>query len=407
MARIVHLLHSYPPDSRGGIEQHVEALAAIQSERGHRVSVVAGSEREGGPESERRGALEILRLPRENEWDRARGAAGNLAHLGGWLATHPADLLHVHHFAATGPGAVELATGLGVPTFVTLHDLFALCPLYFRLRDERDPCAAEVDRGTCVPCLARASGAREVDLWPVFQRRTEQFGRALAAASALLAPSQTLVDYLARVPLLAGRRVHCLGFPRGSTPRAQGRWRERAPRSPLVVATWGGLVRGKGLDLLVRAAGLLESGALELHHHGGILDGEFARECEALAAARGVPLTLHGPFEPHELPARLPGADLAVHPSRFLETYGLTTDEAHGLGLPLVVSDRGAPSERLGSRGASFRADDAEDLARVLRRFWEDPEALVQLARGAPPELVSLEDYADRLDRLRAELTAL
>lgn len=405
MARIVHLLHSFPPDSRGGIEQHVEALAGEQLARGHRVAVVAGSDGAAEPVSERRGGLEVLRLPREGEWERAAGRAGNLALLERWLAAEPRDLLHVHHFAATGPGAVELAARLGMRTFVTLHDLFALCPLYFRLRDEREPCAPDVDHTRCVPCLAQASGARAADLTAPFQRRTEQYGRALAAATALLAPSASLVEYLDQVPLLAGRRVRCVGFPRGAAPRAAGHWRERAARSPLAVATWGGLVRGKGLDLLVLAAGHLEPGAVEVHHHGGLLDPAYARVCQDLAAELRVPLHLHGSFEPGQLETRLAGVDLAVHPSRFRETYGLTTDEAHGLGLPVLVSDRGAPKERLGTRGAVFRADDHMDLARVLRGFWEEPERLVQLARGAPPDLLTLEHYADRLDRLLVELT--
>lgn len=410
MTRLLHLIHSFPPESRGGIETHVEQLAAAQVAAGHGVVVVAGSEGARGGEVRREtvtlaggGAAEVWRLPPETERERfaAGSASANGPRFEALLDELAPDLLHVHHFAATGPGPVRAAAARGVPAVVSLHDLFTVCPLFFRLRGDRELCAADVAPATCVACLAEASGARAEDVAPALDARAAAFRSELAAAKAVLALSPSLVDYLRRVPLLAGLRVDSIGFPAAAEP-AGGPLDLHLPDLPLHLATWGGLVRGKGLHLLVEAAARLGPGAVELHHHGGILDADYRAELERAADAAALPLTFHGPYDPGALRARLAGCDLAVHPSLYLETHGFTTDEALRLGLPVLVPDRGAPRERIGRRGRTFRAGDVDDLHRHLAEFVSHPERLLALRAREHGELLDLATFVERLDAVYA-----
>ena len=71
------------------------------------------------------------------------------------------------------------------------------------------------------------------------------------------------------------------------------------------------------------------------------------------------------------------------------------------MGLPVLVSDRGALSERIGKAGLTFRAEDAEDLARRLQGILDAPEVLEAMCRDIRPEtLLSMEAHVARLEKI-------
>ena len=257
-------------------------------------------------------------------------------------------------------------------------------------------CSPQIPAETCAACVAKSAGLFAEDLITAIPERTRRYRAELDAAHAIATLSRAQADYLARVPELAGLDLSFSNFPTLEGLEPLERKRDRT--GPLQVATWGGLVRGKGLHVLAEAASKLPNGSLEIHHHGPVLDESYVSEVRALAG--DVPLTLHGRFEPAELGERLRDIDLAVHPSQFLETYGFTTDEALHFGLPVLVPDRGAPQERIGERGATFRVSDSEDLADRLRELIQDPTRLEQLRTGSPGELVTFDEHVKALQSL-------
>lgn len=241
------------------------------------------------------------------------------------------------------------------------------------------------------------SGSPREEVERAFAAREREFAADLAAAAWVLAMSRTQLDYLNRVPLLADTPVTTIGLPAPPEPDA-GPLDLYLPDLPLHLATWGGLVRGKGLHLLVDAARSLQPGAIEVHHHGPLVDEAYRDE--VLAGAGHVDVTFHGPYAPGDLRERLRGCDLAVHPSLFLETYGFVTDEALRLGLPVIVPDRGAPKERIGRMGLTFRVGEPADLARQLARFVEAPERLLALRAAKPGPLLDQQSYLESLDSI-------
>jgi len=65
------------------------------------------------------------------------------------------------------------------------------------------------------------------------------------------------------------------------------------------------------------------------------------------------------------------GAAVAIVPSRFAETFGLSAAEAMAAGLPVAASRVGALTDLL--PGADLaRMGDADALAGVARRLWGD-----------------------------------
>ena len=67
-----------------------------------------------------------------------------------------------------------------------------------------------------------------------------------------------------------------------------------------------------------------------------------------------------------------------------LEAWGLVVNEVMCAGRAVIVSDRvgaGPDLVRPGENGAIFRADDVDDLARVLREVLADKQRLAAMGR--------------------------
>jgi glycosyltransferase involved in cell wall biosynthesis len=73
-------------------------------------------------------------------------------------------------------------------------------------------------------------------------------------------------------------------------------------------------------------------------------------------------------------------ASMLVLPSH-LEGFGLPVLEAMTVGLPVIVSDRGALPEVLGGAGQVVSADDAGGLAAAMQRYLDDPAAAAEAIR--------------------------
>jgi glycosyltransferase involved in cell wall biosynthesis len=164
----------------------------------------------------------------------------------------------------------------------------------------------------------------------------------------------------------------------------------------LRLVSWGSLVRGKGLHVAVQAAELLGSPQrVSIDHFGRVLDSVHARDLQQLA--RRVRLRLHGAYGEHDMAVAFPAFDLAVFPSLFLETHGMVVDEAMALGLPVVVSDRGAPPARIGARGRVFPPGNAAALAAILQEFLDRPELLLAMRAAAPPPAPTMAEHCAAL----------
>ena len=118
-------------------------------------------------------------------------------------------------------------------------------------------------------------------------------------------------------------------------------------------------------------------------------------EALLLEKARGLPVTFAGPFEPADLDGSV--HDLAVIPTLCHESHSFVLDEAFRLGLPLLVSDRGALVERAGRAALAFPPGDARALAGRIREILADPTGLDTLAAAIPRALVSMTEHAARI----------
>src|SRR2546427_1903054 len=88
-------------------------------------------------------------------------------------------------------------------------------------------------------------------------------------------------------------------------------------------------------------------------------------------------------FSPyHDLVSLYQGALATVLPSRY-EGFGLPALESMSCGVPAVVDDRTALTEVVGDSGVLVDGDNPRDVARGIKRLFQDPPYRAELAARA------------------------
>ena len=93
-------------------------------------------------------------------------------------------------------------------------------------------------------------------------------------------------------------------------------------------------------------------------------------------------VSFHGPVSKEEMPALLQRFDVMIFPSVYEEPLARMTQEAMLAGLIVVGTTTGGTKEILidGNNGLTFATEDAQGLARQIRRLLEDPALCLRLS---------------------------
>ena len=441
--RVLFAAHQFFPESRAGVELVTLGLAKELKARGHEPFVLAAKRslpgglrpyetedyeydgipvrRVGRPEE---GPARPYRLNYRNEKmaEKAREYA---------LEVEP-DVVHAMHLQGLSASIVPTFKDLGLPVVFTAADFWTVCPVVDLRRHDGAMCEGP-ETHHCVRCVA----ARNPD--PRVRRRADLPGAAVRAAGLLsrtplvrfsgalrqvadvrerparirervegvdrlLAYTRLTEDLLSRNGVGAGNAlVSPYGIDGDRLGEAGAR---RGPSGTLRVGFVGTLAPHKGPDLLVEAFRTLPSDldATLRVHGGGEGYEEYVEELRALAGGDGR-ISLPGPFPREELGEVLAGTDVLVVPSRWYENGPGVVFEAFAAGAPVVATDLGGMSEfvRHGENGLLFRLDDADDLARQLRRLVEEPGLLARLKGGIRP-VKTVGEYVGELEEVYAGL---
>jgi len=348
------------------------------------------------------------------------------------------DVVHVHSLMGFTTSFLSAAQQLGLPVVVTLHDFWALCVRLSLVRPDGTPCdgpdgglncarfCAAHDRprrrlyrrllallppGSVRSWVERTASAylhsRHRSPWTppatsdaaVRTDRARAYGgraaRLLASlqeAHRILAVSRFVAEVYCRHGLAADRLEV---LPLGLRIADEVRWRLRQASPPVRFGYLGRVVPHKGAHLLAQAAaGIPPDRARFLFF--GPASHEARAYLQRLAGSR--PLEFYGPYRREDLPRILQEVDVAVVPTLFQETVGLTALEPQAAGTPVVASAIGAIPECVedGENGFLFPPGDATALRERLLRITDDPSLVARLsARTRPPE--SIRAHVDRL----------
>ncbi|MBN2492118.1 MAG: glycosyltransferase [Planctomycetes bacterium] len=394
--KILHLVHNFPPEFTGGTELFVAHVARVQAAAGHDVVVVAGTDARDPECRPVEQTCEGLRVVRLRRFPRPLVLMSDtydpllLRALRGVVARERPEVAHVHHWFNLSTSCVVVLAEMGVPAALSFHDLFAVCPRFFRYRED-GRCTRPTSLEPCAACCDEDYPFPEWERGGDHALRAEEIARDAAVARRHLFPSAAHRDTLA--PLLGSRPEQVEVIPHGvlpipgTVPPRPALPEAFSAARPLRLGYWGNLVRAKGIPQLLEAAARLVAAGLfvRVDLWGKALDPGLEAEIEVYRAR--LPLEHHRDFTREALAGIRARVDLACFVSALEESYSFTVDEAAFLGIPVLVSDRGAPRERVGRGGRIVPAEDVWALESAIRELYEDSRALAAMGAAVtrPP----------------------
>ncbi len=400
--RILLLCHGLPPDSVGGVEQHVDGLAKALVLAGHAVEIFARGNLPGTPQGDTVTVGDPNANPRITRaayrWEQVRDletiytSPPMAAALQRFLQARSAagvrfDVAHVHHLTGMSTDALAVLHDARVPTVLTLHDYWLFCPRgqMFHKREERCETATIARCGECLQATFPwwlNEQTRDAQVASVHARAL----RALALPQCLVVPSARAIPPFVELGVPADRFVvveNGVDVERLATlPPAAG-----GP-GPLRVGYFGTVMPSKGLHVLLDAIEALPRGLVQLRIHGNVVpyhgDETYASRClQRLRPGSGV--TYFGPYGLDELPKLLADIDVLAAPALWHEAFGLTVREALAAARPVLVSRVGGLQDAVqdGVQGLVLPPGDVPAWTAALRGLATAPQRVASMARSA------------------------
>lgn len=403
--KIILPVHYFPPVYKGGAEQYSFSLARSLIEKGHNVKVISVEtlNRVGGPplvsEHDKYAGVEVYRLSLPEHEDKNFLHSFNNPFVGEWftnfLRANQPDVVHFQGAYRLSASIISSARQLNLPTVLTLHDYWFVCPRLTLLRSDGLLCNGPQQRIDCVRCCGQAESAdgRYIEEWmaedpallePLMGQRQEFLLEQLLSVDALISPSK----FLRAIHLQLGvpeHKIQVVPFGMSEAKRQSGL--QEKPKGPIRIAYTGHLHTHKGGRVLVEA--LLRMSDVQTKISAKIFGDQSANEdfvCLLKNMAKGEEyIQFPGGFEPWQLPDILENTDVVVVPSLWYENSPLVILQALKSGVPIVASDVYPLRELIAHNfnGLLFERGNAKALELQLRRLVDEPGLLYDLTRHA------------------------
>jgi glycosyltransferase involved in cell wall biosynthesis len=432
---IVLPVHHFPPRYSAGAELYTFRLARWLQEHGHQVEVVCVE----AIDRHESGELQAIKDRYEGTvvwrlaFDMARGADFRWTYdnplLNEWFTSyfrrHRPDIVHSQAGYLIGATPIITACAAGIPTALTLHDYWFLCPRITLQRGDGSLCETIPDdpagcawcmrlesrryrlpeklsaglAGRVAQAISLGSGRREIA-----DRRARLFA-ALGLPDVVIAPSRFMAETFA--PFIAPERLRIAGLGLDLAPFIG--LRRAAPDGTLRIGFTGQIAPHKGVHLLIEAFRKLQlrGQPIKLHIYGGLESHpDYVARLRKLAAG-DQRIQFQGRFENMRAAEILGQLSVAVVPSIWYENSPLAILEAHAAGTPVVTAALGGMAElvRDGVDGLHFAPASAADLARQLQRLIDEPE-LLALLRGGVRMPRSIDDEMRQIGVIYNQLAA-
>jgi GT2 family glycosyltransferase/glycosyltransferase involved in cell wall biosynthesis len=427
--RLLLVHQAFPPEAFGGSEAYTFALGR-ELARGHEVAVLHPSADPARPDYDvresTRDAVRVFslnsRLHKAGGFEsyrdpRAAAAAARL--MDEWQP----EIVHAGNLAGLSTGLIWEARRRGIAVVLTLHDFWSVCPLGQLLNLQLEVCPGPTPR-RCLGCVGEQVTSRSAALrtagrampWAsgigrVLSRagtsgerriagRLEEMQEVLRAADVLISPSRFLRD---RLVALGAPEAQVLDY--GHEPLARPP-RRSDPHGRVRFGFVGSAIPSKGVHVLAEAFGHIDHGRAALEIHGAFTPyhGDTSYEARVRQVlGPGAEAVLRGSFPRDRLGDVLAGLDVLVVPSIWEENSPLAIQEAFLAGIPVVASRHGGQAEKIrdGLDGLLFQPGDAADLARVMRRFLDEPPLASRLVQ-ARPHVPTMGEHVAALEPLYA-----
>jgi glycosyltransferase involved in cell wall biosynthesis len=285
------------------------------------------------------------------------------------------DIAHLHGiYHQLSPSVLRPLKRHRVPTVMTLHDYKLACPTY-RFLDHGRVCEACIGGKFHHAVLRRCrDGSLTASAMLAGELALHTLLGAYSAVNLFLCPSRFMVSKMSEAGVYPDRLRHLPLFSdvAGLTPK-------EGLGGAILYA--GRLSEEKGVDVLIRAAGLLEAGSVVEVAGDGPQAAGLRQLADEVAPGR---VRFLGWLGKHDLHRVLRAASVLVLPARWYENQPISILEALGSGVPVLTTTLGGAPELIdhGVDGLLVPPDDSEALASALRGLVADPERAAAMGRA-------------------------
>lgn len=386
---------------QGGAASYMLDLGRAQVDHGHEVEYFAMAH----PDNE--SATYDALFPPYVAFDEAPSGVGGAVTMA-WTMVHsrPAraamaaiverfrpDVVHLHNiYHQLSPSILQPLRRAGIPAVMTVHDFKLVCPTY-HMADRNGPCDACVRNGFHEAVIRRCNrGSFAASALVAVESSLHRTFHSYGHIGKFLAPSEFLAELLRRADVYP-EKVQVLrhGFGVDSVATPGG-------RDGSVVFV-GRLAPEKGIDIAIRAIGMMATPGAHLHILGS---GPEERPLRALAAAEAPGrVTFHGHVAREAVLNRLRLSSVAVLTGRHYENQPMSILEAFSCGVPVVGADLGGIPELVDdTTGRLVRPEDPAQVAGMLEELLQSPGELERLGRNGQDRLRARHDPAEHLGAL-------
>lgn len=331
------------------------------------------------------------------------------------------DAIHFHAIQGMGAGMLNWVPP-GLPTVLTMHDYWWVCPNIFLTRLDESLCSLRCpDASACEDCLRPLATSHPKDAFGLdkIDHRARFLGRQLKRFTRILTVSGQIRDRLAGFLPELDIEVCENGIEWDERPsKAMQNGRPGLAQSGrLRFGFLGGMNRLKGYECLMHAVRRVNNPNFQVVVYGCAtawrsrigqalprlrrvyrsMRGRNGQDAEPAAYSR-VSLRPHFPAGHRE---RVFGAlDVLLLPSMVRESFSLVCREALVAGVPVIASRCGGPEEiiRHEENGLLFEPGDADGLAACMARCLDEPGLMNTLRSGANAE--GIRSFSEQVDQL-------
>ena len=373
--RILIVSHGHPDHSKGGAEVAAYNLFQQYENMGIDTMFLArtGEPSHGGSVfSSRNGGREIMFHTSIGDWfnlacAESRHMAENFADL---LNRYQPTVVHFHHYAHMGIEMLKVVKDTLPKTKIlfTLHEYMAICFNNGQMvKNNSTKLCYESNPVDCAMCFPEKSSAD-------FFMRKQYIQSMFEYVDKFISPSHFLIDRYKAWGVPEEKMIMIEnGQPasHGTEPRQLAKGEKRGR-----FAFFGQINPFKGVDVILEAFAALPEEIQEQVHldiHGANLhlqEKAFQEKIADLLEKLEGTVTLHGSYEPHEMPRLLKECDWMIIPSIWWENSPMVIQEAYNHGRPVISADIGGMAEKIidGETGYHFRRGSHQSLAKTIQK---------------------------------------
>jgi glycosyltransferase involved in cell wall biosynthesis len=424
--RILQVVHEFPPKEHGGTAVYTYGLSMELSKK-HEVFVLNLSY--GGFHCVfnrfKRNGLYIfeLNIPLSEEIMRLFSLQATYTDskveekFGELLIEIKPDCIHFQHLLGLSASLIQIAKEKGIPTVLTLHDYWFICPTIQLLKRNSIICNGSDEQsencfkcwndrqaeilpsklGKFLPQKMLSEKVLELALMKInsekkFRERKEYMKWILLNADIIIAPS----IFLRRIFISAGIPAKKIIYSSNGYNLSVFKGFKKKKHSNLVFGFVGNVSGSKGVEVLVEAFNRVESKNAELRIYGSFnRNAKFFKCLQTKNMNKNIKFL--GKFSDIKKP--FSEIDILVVPSIWYETGGpLVVKEAFATGTPVIASNIGCIPEFVinGVNGLLFRTGDPRDLFKKIETIIDN----IHLISEFQENIVSPRSIADQSKEL-------